>query len=75
MTLQIERLLECFFCKKLQKDCKIIKNQDSNDIICFEDFMKLLTEDNNNFNQILTNKEALAAWNNINSQGFFPVLS
>jgi len=73
MFLQNERAANCFICETLKNNCKIIQNQDNQDAICKEDFFKLLTEDNENFNLILTPVLARKAWTNIDSKGYFPV--
>jgi len=73
MTLQHERNANCFICRTLKNNCKIIQNQDNQDAICKEDFIELLTKDNENFNLILTPVLAEKAWKNIDSKGYFPV--
>lgn len=73
MPLQNERQATCFICNTLKNNCKIIKNQNSNDAVCKDDFVKLLTEDTNDYPHLLSGADALFAWHNINSKGFFPV--
>lgn len=72
IPLQNEGRYTCFICKTLKYSCKIIQNQDSNDAMCKEDFMKLCTEDNTNHIQIHTPKEAEDLWNNIRRDGTLP---
>lgn len=73
MTLQTEREAVCFICSILKNNCKIIKNQDSNDAICKKDFIKLVTENYEDYIQIMTIKEANEAWRLIESDGLIPV--
>lgn len=71
MTLQNERQAECFICSALKNNCKIIKNQDENDAICKEDFIKLCTSDTENYISIHNLEEAQKLWKNIDSDGNF----
>lgn len=73
MTLQTERNGCCFICGILKNNIKVIKNQDSNDAICKEDFIKLLTENYDDFIQIMTIPEAKKTWHHIKSDGIIPV--
>lgn len=73
MSLQNERQAACFICNTLKNNCKIIKNQDSDDAICMQDFIKLLTEDTNDYPHLCSGADALYAWYNIDSKGVFPV--
>lgn len=69
---QTERRYKCFICSKVKDCCKIIKNQDSNDAVCKEDFIRLCTEDNSNHIQIYTPKEAEDLWKNLRRDGTLP---
>jgi len=69
MPPQSEREAKCFVCGNLRFNCKILKNQDSTDAICKEDFIKLLINDTDDYVQICTSKEAENMWNKIDITG------
>lgn len=72
MHLQIEGTYKCFICNTIKENSKIIKNQDGNDAICKEDFIKLCTEDTNNYVSITNPEEAEILWNGIRRDGSLP---
>lgn len=75
MKPQIEGKYKCFICNILKDHCKIIKNQDSDDAVCKEDFIRLCTDNTTDYIQIHTSEEAEKLWNGIQVDGSLPFLS
>jgi len=69
---QTEGKYKCFICNTLKDGCKIIKNQDSNDAVCKDDFIRLCTDYTENYVQIHTPEEAEKLWKGIGRDGSLP---
>ena len=72
MKTQNEGKYKCFICNTLKAGSKIIKNQDGNDAVCKEDFIKLCTDNTNDYIQIHSPEEAEKLWNGIQRDGSLP---